>query len=90
MITASISNPDRPAIRRKQPIDISLTVFDISASNYENSVALNFNQTEIVVFDDDDVTTKGDIYFTPIYTEKINYNVWKTTINKSFQELEAI
>jgi hypothetical protein len=89
-ITASISNPDARVISQKKLVDISLNLFDVSASNSQNKIMLNFGQTEIIVFDDNLNQTKGDIYFTPLYTEKINYEVWKTTINKSFQELEAI
>jgi hypothetical protein len=30
---------------------------------------------------------RGNIYYTPLYVENINYDVWKTTINKTFEEL---
>ena len=89
-ITGSIKNADVEASQKKSIIDITLNEFDISASNQENSVQLNFAKSEIVVFDDDVAETKGDIYFTPIYSEKIDYLTWKSKINKSFQELEAI
>lgn len=29
----------------------------------------------------------GTIYYTPLYTEKINYETWVNTVNRNFQEL---
>ncbi len=86
----SEENPDKDAIKNKARIDITLTTTDISASGAQDSIALNFVQNEVVSINDGASDTKGDAYFTPLYTEKINYDVWKTTINKSFQELEAL
>jgi hypothetical protein len=83
-------NPDKLAIRNKARIDITLTTTDISASNVQDTIALNFSENEVVTINDGASDTKGDTYFTPLYTEKINYDIWKTTINKSFQELEAL
>lgn len=88
--TASIINPDKDAINNKKVIDISLTNFDVSASSYINNIALNFDQTGFVTYDDGVTTSRGDVYFTPLYTEKISYEEWLNTINKSFQELEAL
>lgn len=31
--------------------------------------------------------TLGTIYYTPIYTEKLNYDTWLRTINRNFSEL---
>jgi hypothetical protein len=90
LIPASIGNPDSASIETKSLIDISLTISDVSASNNQDKIMLNYELTEITVIDDNLSETKGDIYFTPLYTEKIDYEVWKTTINKSFQELEAL
>jgi hypothetical protein len=85
-ITGSIVNPDATSIRQKSMIDITINPYDIVASEYSDEIKLNYNQTEIVLLDDDTSETH-DTYFTPLYNEKINYEVWKRTINKSFQEL---
>lgn len=85
-ITGSIVNPDATSIRQKSMIDITINPYDIVASEYSDEIKLNYNQTEIVLLDDD-TSEKHDTYFTPLYNEKINYEVWKRTINKSFQEL---
>lgn len=85
-VTGSIKNPDKMAIEQRSMIDITLDPYDISASNYASKIKLNYNQTEIILLDDD-TSDNFDTYFTPLYTEKIDYNQWKKTINKSFQEL---
>lgn len=85
-ITGSVVNPDKTAIEEKSMIDITLNPYDISASNYTSQIKLNYNQTEIVLVDDD-TSDNFDTYFTPLYTEKIDYSQWRKTINKSFQEL---
>lgn len=87
-ITGSISNPDKTAIQQKTLIDITLNPFDISASNYSNKVKLNYNQSEIVILNDEESDNYAT-YFTPIYSEKISYQEWKRRINKSFQELRV-
>jgi hypothetical protein len=87
-ITGSISNPDKPAIQRKTLIDITLNPFDISASNYSDQIKLNYNQSEIVILNGEESGNHA-VYFTPLYTEKINYQQWKRQINKSFQELRV-
>lgn len=89
-ITVSGSNPDKASIQRKKIIDISLNSTDVSASNAYDDILLNYTQTEITIINDKQNGTKGDVYYTPLYTEKINYSVWKRTIDKSFKELEAI
>jgi hypothetical protein len=86
-VTASISNPDTSAIQQKQMIDITLNPFDITASGYSEKIKLNYSNSEIVLISDE-ASEKFDIYFTPIYTETLSYQQWKTQINKSFQELE--
>lgn len=88
ILSGSVQNPDTPSIRSKKPIDISLTQFDVSAS--QANVKMNTITGIITVHPT--VTGSSDIaelYFTPMYKEKINYNEWKTTVNKSFSELEA-
>lgn len=88
----TIINPDTAPIQQRSRIDISLSNFDISASSYIEAVKLNYNETEVVVMDslDPDSVVTGSLYYTPLYTEKINYNQWVTEINKSFRELENI
>lgn len=88
-ITASVINQDKRSANIKNTIDIQLTEFDVSQSAKRDSIKLNFSKNEITVLNDGISSTVGDIYFTPVYTEKIRYDVWKTVINKSFQELEV-
>lgn len=90
-LASTIVNPDKATIRQKSRIDISVNEFDVSASGYLESVKLNYDKKEIVVMDslNPNIVT-GSLYYTPLYTEKINYNVWKTEVNKSFQELEVV
>lgn len=90
MIEINTSNPDSASIANKETIDISLSLFEVSASGYNESIKTNYTQTELTVvtprFDGEIVS--GNIYYTPIYTEKLNYEVWKSTINKNFEELD--
>lgn len=85
-ITGSIPNPDKLAIEEKSLIDISISEYDISASGYSTTLKLNYDRSEIVLLNDAD-NDDYDTYYTPLYTEKINYDTWKNTINKSFNEL---
>ncbi len=86
-VTASISNPDKLAIQNKQLIDITVNPFDITASGHTEKTKLNYNNSEIILITDDELD-RFNVYFTPIYTEKLSYQQWKKQINKSFQELE--
>jgi len=88
-ITASIQNPDKRAIQSKQVVDISISTFDVSSSGYSNVMSLNYQNTEVVVYLDS-TTVTGSLYYTPVYTEKLNYEVWKQRVNKSFRELGTI
>lgn len=83
------SNPDKDNIKNKKDINIGLALPDVSASGYLPRVQTNYNGQEIIIFDDDDSNTIGDVYYTPLYKEKISYNQWKVKINKSFEELES-
>jgi len=85
-LSGSIVNPDIIPIQQKTMIDITLNLSDISASNYVNQIKLTYDNSEIILVDDDESDTH-DTYFTPIYNEQIDYETWKRTINKSFQEL---
>lgn len=89
-IPTPVVNPDKVSIANKTVVDISVTSFDISASGYTTSsdIKLIANGTEIVIVDD--ITDNNfDKYYTPLYSEKINYNVWATTVDKNFYELIA-
>lgn len=87
-LTGTTQNPDAEAIATKKVIDISITSTDISASNYtgSRSIGLNYSNTEIQVYVSSSASANAT-YYVPVYAEKINYNAWKQTINKSFQEL---
>jgi len=85
-LTGTTQNPDIASIINKKTIDISVSLADISASNYTSSVKLNYTGNEIQVY----VSASASInatYYVPVYAEKNNYDVWKRTVNKSFQEL---
>lgn len=89
VLTGTTVNPDVSSITNKKIINLSVTETDLSASGYLNTVWLNNLKTEIQVY----VSSSSSIYSTyyvPVYAEKINYEVWKRTINKSFQELGNI
>jgi hypothetical protein len=98
-ILVSGSNPDSGSISQKETIDISFSSTDVTASsansallngmNYTSSIKTNYTATgQIVVIPrDPDNIEDGYVYYTPIYTEKINYEVWKQRVNKTFQEL---
>jgi hypothetical protein len=87
-LTGTTQNPDTASIINKKTIDISVSLADISASNYtgSRSVGLNYSNTEIQVYVSSSASANAT-YYVPVYAEKINYNIWKQTINKSFQEL---
>lgn len=81
-------SPDAAAIVAKGVVDISLSVSDVSASLMSGSLAvdsvtLNPTKQKIVVIDDG----SDGVYFTPIYTERLNYTEWQRTVNKTFEEL---
>lgn len=82
-------NPDSASIANKSTIDIGVYDTDISASAYSQSIKLNYTNDSIIVQipEDIDEFTDGYRYYTPMYTEKINYDEWKTTVNKTFKEL---
>ena len=85
-LTGTTVNPDKDGLATKSVIDISVTQSDISASNYTSSIWLNHAKTEIQVYVSSSASVNAT-YYAPVYAEKINYAVWKQTINKSFQEL---
>lgn len=83
------TNPDSAAIKNKKTIDISLDEFDVSASGAP--VAADYNARFITVRPTITGSSKiAELYFTPLYVEKINYNEWSKTVNKTFEELGNI
>ena len=52
-----------------------------------NKLVKSKKENHEIVLLDDETSDVHDTYFTPIYSEKISYDTWKRTINKSFQEL---
>jgi hypothetical protein len=83
-------NPDSSSIVNKETIDISLSLFDVSASGYSSSVTTNYTvtgQTVLLPRDNGGEVSSGNVYYTPLYKEKINYEVWKSRVNKNFKEL---
>ena len=81
-------SPDAAAIVAKGVVDISLSISDVSASLMSgsltvDSITLNPTKQKIVVIDDG----SAGVYFTPIYTERLSYNEWQRTVNKTFEEL---
>jgi hypothetical protein len=87
-VLSNIENPDSGSISAKNYIDISLSLFDVSASGYFGKIQTNYSATveKITIPDDDFINSSS--YYTPIYTEKINYNEWLSKINRNFEELE--
>lgn len=84
----NISNPDVEAISKKEQIDISVSLFDVSASGHSGSIVTDYaNISQTVILPEPNLSS-GSVYYTPIYKEKLNYNVWLTTINKNFEELD--
>jgi hypothetical protein len=89
----TVPNPDTTAIQQRSTIDITVSSFDVSASGYSEKVKFlgGFSDStggETVLVNEPNIVT-GSTYYTPLYSEKISYTVWKDTINKSFRELES-
>lgn len=84
-----IKSPDIDSIVLKNTINISYLEFDVSASGYSSSVLPNYTKTgvTVVVPREEGQKMSGSVYYTPLYSELINYDVWKSRINKNFQEL---
>lgn len=98
-IIVSGSNPDSGSIVNKDTINISFTLTDVTASSansgslngmsYTSSIQTNYTVTgqTVVIPRDPDNLGDGYVYYTPIYAEKLNYQVWQQRVNKTFQEL---
>jgi hypothetical protein len=83
-----IPNPDSESISRKDQIDISLSLFDVSASGHYGQIQTNYSVTSQTITIPEVNLLVSSSYYTPIYKEKLNYNVWLTRINKNFEELD--
>lgn len=87
-IFLDIPNPDDESIKNKNQIDISLSLFDVSASGHYGEIQTNYSLTTATVILPEDNLLTSSSYYTPIYKEKLNYNVWLNRINKNFEELD--
>jgi hypothetical protein len=85
---SSSRNPDSASIANKEQIDISLSIAEVSASGHTGSIFTNYSTTIQVVTIPEPNLLDRSVYYTPIYKEKINYNVWLNRINKNFDELD--
>lgn len=81
-------NPDSESISQKKQIDISTSLFDVSASGHFGKIQTNYSITSQVVTIPDTDYLNSSSYYTPIYKEKLKYDVWLTRINKNFEELD--
>jgi len=88
IILISGSNPDITAAETKEEIDISVSLFDLSASGHFDKLQTNYSATELVVSIPTDDYFSSSSYYTPIYKEKLDYNTWISRINKNFEELD--
>lgn len=89
-ILIQTQNPDSRSIADKNIIVMPLSTFDISASGYFNeSIKTSYsNTTQLLTLPVYNTSSlSGYVYYTPLYKEKLNYEVWKQRVNKNFQEL---
>jgi hypothetical protein len=89
IVIISGSNPDSASISKRETIDISFSLSDVSASLLSASIKTNYNSTgnTIVVPRYETPVPQGQVYYAPMYTEKLNYEQWLKTVNKTFVEL---
>ncbi len=85
---SSSINPDSSSIAYKDQIDISLSLVDVSASGQSSSIYTNYSATVQTVTLPEEGLMDRSVYYTPIYKEKLNYDVWLNRINKNFDELD--
>lgn len=83
----NITNPDSESIASKTQINISISLFDISASGNFGKIQTNYSDAIQTVSIPERNYINSSSYYTPLYTEKLNYSTWLTTINKNFEEL---
>lgn len=79
-------NPDSEALRNKETIDISISMVDVFAVGETESIQTNYSATTQTIIIDA-TTNNGSVYYTPLYTEKIDYEAWLRKIDRNFQEL---
>lgn len=84
----TISNPDSESVSRKNEIDISISLFDVSSSGHYDEIKTNYTITAQKITIPDQEYNKDSLYYTPIYKEKLDYQTWLTRINKNFEELD--
>ena len=84
-----IPNPDSVSIVNNDTVDVSFTLTDVSSSYYSSSIQPNYaaSGVSVVIPRQNSSVERGNIYFTPVYTEKLSYEEWKTRVNKNFLEL---
>jgi hypothetical protein len=95
--TINTRTPDSSSIQTKSTIDISFSMAELSSSkvimsssaNYALQLKPNYTTNGLVleVPRTQDAILSSEGYYTPVYTEKINYDQWKLKINKVFLEL---
>lgn len=94
-ILINSTNPDKESISNKQVIDISYNINDtniavLSGSSTKASVKVDDTISQITVVTpryENVSVAEGRVYFTPIYTEQLDYDTWIKTVNKNFFEL---
>lgn len=84
----NVSNPDSESIANKSDIDISISLFDVSASGYFGKIQTNYSNTIQTVNIPEENYVNSSSYYTPLYKEKLNYSTWLATVNKNFEELD--
>jgi len=85
---SSSTNPDSASIANKQQIDISLSLAEVTASGHSGSIYTNYSNTVQTVTIPEENLLDRSVYYTPIYKEKLDYNVWLRKVNKNFDELD--
>ena len=90
---SNYENPDTDNLANKRTVDISVSQFDIDSSLSVGDidpagVRLDYTGQSIVLYNDGQLETDGDLYYTPLYGEKLSYDEWKRRVNKDFVELE--
>ena len=88
-ISVNTSNPDSGSISRRELVNISFSVTDISASRQENNILPTYllDSQTVVLPDTPEDSVQGYLYYTPLYREQLNYNQYLAVVDKTFQEL---
>lgn len=86
-VLLNIPNPDSGSVVNKENISLTISEFDVSASNKMSSIQTDYlGMSQVVTIPEPGRETTSS-YYTPIYKEKINYDTWLVRINKNFEEL---